>query len=263
MPTIRNINPPPGKTVRFISDLHYGHERCEAPAPAELARTLLTGIDILVVAGDLAETRPGPWRHSGEQFREQLRTECHNRKIELVELAGNHDPDTECLMVRFWEGRVVAMHGHALYKEVAPWGWEFLHHKDTCRKLIRETPHDTLEGRLELSRKMSLLLKPMMRRENIRNKYIRGFLHCFWPPQRPWNIIFCWLNCAGKAERFARRFFPEAEVVILGHFHRSGEWKFGRRRIFSCGAWFKHATPYCVDMKDARILGYTKLQTSR
>lgn len=263
MPTIRAINPEPGKVVRFISDLHYGHERCEAPAPAELAEKLLSGIDILVVAGDLAETRPSPWQERGEALRTQLRAECQSRGVELVEIAGNHDPDTDCLMVNFWEGRVVAMHGHALYKEVAPWGWEYLRHKEACWQLIRTTPHTELAERLELSRKMSLLLEPVMRRENIRNKYIRGFLHCFWPPQRPWNIVSSWLNCARKAEEFSHTYFPQAEVVILGHFHRSGKWTFGKRSIFNCGAWFKHATPYCVDMKDAQVLAYTKLHPSR
>ena len=47
MPTVETINPPRGMVVRFVSDLHYGHERCEAPAPAELAAGLLDGIGII------------------------------------------------------------------------------------------------------------------------------------------------------------------------------------------------------------------------
>lgn len=258
MSNIIRINPTPGTRVRFISDLHYGHERCEAPAPAELAERLLRNIDMLVIVGDFAETRNCPWQERGLKLREELRDICRRRKVELIEISGNHDPDTEALLAEFWDGKIVAMHGHALYKEVAPWSWEYLRNKQKCQELIRRVPEsDThLSARLELSRSMCQLTAPIMRREGIRNKYVRGFLHCFWPPQRPWKIVWSWLSCARRAENFARRFFPAAEIIILGHFHRSLNCRFGRRRILNCGAWFRHATPYCVDMQDGQVLDY-------
>lgn len=263
MPTIETINPPAGMLVRFISDLHYGHERCEAPAPAELAaRMTQGGVGMLVVVGDVAETRQCAWQAEGMKLREALREACRELGVELVEISGNHDPDTEPLLIRFWNGRVVAMHGHALYKEVAPWSWEYLRNKEKCRDLIRNFPHTELPERLELSRHMCRLTAPILRREGIRNKYLRGFLHCFWPPQRPCRIVWSWLTCARRAENFARRYFPEAETVILGHFHRFGNWHFGKRHILNCGAWFKHATPYCVDMQDGRFLSYRKINLS-
>lgn len=260
MATIASITPEPGAKVRFISDLHYGHERCEAPLPAILAAPLLEGIDMLVVVGDLAETRNCDWKQRGIALRNELREHCKRRNVKLIEISGNHDPDAEHLLVHFWGGRVVAMHGHALYKEVAPWSWEYLRNKDKCQALIRSVPDcDTnLESRLELSRSMCQLTAPILRREGIRNKYLRGFLHCFWPPQRPWNIVWSWLRCAGKASAFARCFFPSAEIIILGHFHRPLNRKVSGRHILNCGAWFRHATPYYVDMQDAKVLAYGK-----
>lgn len=262
MPTIESIDPAPGTLVRFISDLHYGHERCEAPPPAELAELLLRdGVGMLVVVGDLAETRKCLWQESGKKLRNELREECRRRGVQLVEISGNHDPDIEPLLVRFWGGRVVAMHGHALYREVAPWSWEYLRNKEKCRALIasyRERDHE-LPARLELSREMCQLTTPILRREGIRNKYLRGFMHCFWPPQRPLNIVWSWLSCAHRAENFARRYFPEAEVVVLGHFHRFGNWRMRHRHILNTGAWFRHASPYYLDMKDAQVLAYKRI----
>lgn len=260
MSCIINIDPPPGCTVRFISDLHLGHERCEAPAVEALA-PLLQGVGMLVVAGDLAETRPCAWQQAGMAAREALRRLCSSHGVQLVEISGNHDPDTPALLARFWGGRVVAMHGHALHKEVAPWSWEYLRNKTICKKLIAEYPEaDTnLERRLELSRAMCQLTPPIMRREGFRNPLLRGFMHCFWPPQRPLGIVWSWLTCGRKAEQFARRFFPQAEVIVFGHMHRSGHWRFGKREIFNTGAWFRHATPYLLDMKDARPISYKRL----
>lgn len=260
MPTILRLNPPPGTRVRIISDLHLGHERCEVPG-RELPPAVLEGVDMLVVAGDLAETRPCDWQEEGLRLREQLRARCRERGVELVELAGNHDPDIEPMLLSLWGGRTVIMHGHALYKEVAPWSWEYLRHKEACRELIRRFPEaDTdLEARLELSRAMSSHTPPILRREGIRNRYLRGFLHCFWPPQRPLGIVWCWLSCGRRAQAFAERYFPEAETLILGHFHRSGNWHFGKRHIFNTGAWFRHAVPYVVDMQDGRVCAYGKV----
>lgn len=261
MPTIETIEPPAGCIVRFVSDLHLGHERCEAPDITELANTLTHGCNMLVLVGDTAETRVCDWQQRGMHLRDELRRACRAKGVETVEIAGNHDPDTEPLLIRFWGGKVVAMHGHALYKEVAPWSWEYLNFKKECHSLIRSYQHcDThLESRLELSRAMCQLTPPILRRNGIRNKYLRGLLHCFWPPQRPFNIIRCWLTCGKRANRFARRFFPDAHTLVLGHFHRSGHWKFGHRHIFNTGAWFRHASPYLLDMQDARVLQYKKL----
>jgi exonuclease SbcD len=83
-------------------------------------------------------------------------------------------------------------------------------------------------------------------------------MHCFWPPQRPLGIVWSWLTCARRCEQFARHYFSDAEVVIFGHLHRFGNWRFGRRRILNTGAWFKHATPYIVDMRDAQVISYEK-----
>ena len=186
MSCIIDIEPPPGSTVRFISDLHLGHERCEAPAVAGLA-PLLQGIGTLVILGDAAETRKCSWQEAGLAAREELRSLCRKHGVQLVEIAGNHDPDLPALLVRLWSGRVIGMHGHALYKEGAPWSWEYLHNKQACRQLISSFAQvDTnLEQRLELSRQMCQLTPPVMRREGIRNPLL--LLH---PLQFPEAEVF-------------------------------------------------------------------------
>lgn len=256
---IISIEPPAGMRVRFISDLHLGHERSEVPPMEELG-PLLDDIGMLVVVGDLAETRNCDWQNQALQLRKQFRTKCAERGVQLIEISGNHDPDVPALLARFWGGRVVAMHGHALLKEVAPWSWEYLNNRQRCQQLIDSYPlADTdLEQRLELSRAVSLFTTPIMRRDNISNEHLRGFLHCFWPPTRPLNIIRGWIECGARTQSFAEQYFPEAKVVVTGHFHRSGFWKYPQRTIVNTGAWFKHATPYLLDMRDGEILSYLR-----
>ncbi len=258
-PRILHHDPPPGTRVRVISDLHLAHERCEAP-PIETLSPLLEGVDILVVAGDLAEAREPAWMERGFALREDLRELCRQRGVQLITLAGNHDPDAGPLLLLLWGGRVAIMHGHALYKVGSPWGWEYLRNRELFHACIARFPNcdHSLEERLELSSQISRLTPPILRREGIRNRYLRGLLHCFFPPRRPLSIVWCWLTCGLRAEQFARRFFPQAELVVLGHFHRSGRWQYGKRCIVNTGAWYKHATPWLADLQDGRLTDYRK-----
>ena len=249
----------PGALVRVISDLHLGHERCEVPDLEQL-KPLLKGVSLLIVAGDLAETRECVWKERATEQREHFRRLCRENGVQLLELSGNHDPDIVPMAASLWGGSTVIMHGHAIFREVAPWSWEYLRNKEKCHELIRSFPTEDrdLEQRFELARAMCRLTPPIMRREGIRNKYLRGFLHCFWPPARPIGIIRCWLTGAGKANQFADRYFPQARYLVLGHFHRSFFRRFGKRTIANTGAWFRHATPYAVDFRDGKLLRYIK-----
>lgn len=243
--------------VRVISDLHLGHERSEV-ASVDSLRPLLHGISTLVVAGDLAETRNCPWKSRALRLRTEFRELCAAAGVTLLELAGNHDPDVRPLLASLWGGRIVIMHGHALFKEVAPWSWEYLRNREACNKLIAQYPnceHDLIE-RLELSRAVSLSTAPIMRRDGIRNRYLRGFMHCFWPPSRPWNILRGWLTCGRRARDFAERFLPGCETLIIGHFHRAGHWHYPGLNVYSTGACFKHAQPRCADLKEGRLVAY-------
>ena len=242
---IHHLTPAPGEVVRVISDLHLGHERCEAPAVAELA-PLLKGIQYLIVAGDMAETRPCDWQPRGLKLRQEFRELCRTHGVRLIELAGNHDPDIIPMVASLWEGQTIIMHGHAI-----------------CKKLIEQYPdaNSNLEQRLKLSRAMSQLIAPIMRREGIRNPLLRGFMHCFWPPQRPIGIVWGWIISARKANSFMNRYFPQSKNLILGHFHRSGRWQFGSRTIANTGAWFCHATPYFADLQDGKLIRYAKFFT--
>ena len=86
MSCITHIEPPPGCVVRFISDLHLGHERSEAPQVRQLA-PMLQGIGMLVVVGDLAETRTCAWQAAGLAAREELRQLCREHSVQLVEIS--------------------------------------------------------------------------------------------------------------------------------------------------------------------------------
>ncbi len=257
MPSILHIEPPSGSTVRFISDLHLGNRRSHAPTPQKLVDSM-RGVDMLVLVGDTAETRETcAERERGMELREELRELCYRVGLETVELAGNHDPDIEPQLALFWGGKVAAMHGHSLLPGVSPWGLEYTICAPTIRRLSAEHPQagHILEEHLELTRCVThelALHVPQPPPNNLRRGLFQELRYCFWPPRRPWHIVTAWLTCFARARHFCETFLPETELLIIGHFHRGGYRK-KPPAIICTGAWFEHATPYIVDMRNAKL----------
>lgn len=260
MPAVLHLNPPRGCVVRVLSDLHLAHKRGRAPDVPALAESM-RGVDMLILAGDTAETREAcAERELSMQRREQLRRECRQRGIQLVELAGNHDPDIEAQLALLWNGSVAVMHGHSLIPCVSPWSREYLACADEVKRMIAASPaaERDLAARLALTRDISLLLGrhvPPPQRER-RRGLLREAHHCFWPPQRPLSIVTAWLTCGRRAHAFCDRFLPGVQLLVIGHFHRSGQWSNGTRRVLNTGAWFEHATPFAADLCDGRLIRY-------
>lgn len=253
----------PGECARFVSDIHFGHAKALVRDPEELA-FLLEGCSHLVVCGDLSETRESPFRAEGLEKRARFLEMCRKAGVRPILLAGNHDPDEEAGLLKLQGGRICALHGHALFKVVAPWGWEYLKNKQACRKLAAAFPEaDTdLESRLELARAMSVLVPPIYTRSKTPgNKLVRFLAHSAWPPERPVQIILAWLTMMRRMRRFADRFFPEAETVIFGHLHRRlVRERRGGRLYVNLGACFHHASCYAADVTadgKVSVRGYT------
>lgn len=254
---IRHLEPEPDERIRLISDVHLGHVRSTVEN-VETLRPLLHGCDRLIVCGDLAETRACAFQAKGMAMKRDFASMCREEGVILHTLAGNHDPLEETSVLKLYGGSVVALHGHALYKVGAPWGWEYLNHKQACRDLIARHPmSDTdLEDRMALAREMALLSPPVLQRPRVsKNRVLRFLAHCGWPPSRPIAILRAWMTMSSLMHRFTEQFFPEARIVCFGHFHRPGQWKRAGRLYVNTGAFFKNARPSIVDLSDGRVTG--------
>ena len=49
-------------------------------------------------------------------------------------------------------------------------------------------------------------------------------------------MIRVWTTQADAAAAFAERYFPKAEIIIKGHFHRAGIWQKRGRLVINLGA---------------------------
>lgn len=236
--------------VRFISDLHLGHPKTKITDVRQL-QFLFEDCTHLVVCGDLCEDRPSPYQEIGREMREAFISMSQNTGVKLILLAGNHDPNEEASILHIKEQKLYALHGHALFKNIAPWGWEYLKNKKLCHELICSYPDaDTnIYSRLELARKMSLIVPPIFhQKKKTKNKLLGFLLHSAWPPERPIQIIRAWLTMLGKMHQFSQTFFNDSEIVIFGHFHRRAYSYKKNRLCLNLGACFHHAQSYAADL---------------
>lgn len=167
-------------------------------------------------------------------------------------LAGNHDPDEKAGLLKLQGGRVCALHGHALFKEVAPWGWEYLKNKQASRELIAAFPEaDTdLRRRLELARAHERAGSPHLHAFRGVPEQAGAFSGAFrLAAGAAAQILLAWLTMMRRMRKFTERFFPEAEVVIFGHLHRRAvTGKRGGRLYVNLGACFHHAECWAADV---------------
>lgn len=252
---LAHIQLPPTTRIRFVSDLHLGQPRADAKCADDLA-FLLEDIDVLIVCGDMSETREGVFYEAGSQERARFFQMAAERGVELIPLAGNHDPDEEISVLKLNES-IYSLHGHALYKQVAPWGFEYLRNKELAHDLIDAHPHADrdLEARMILAKEMSKSNLPIIEhRPHYKNKLVKFFLHAAWPPERPIRILLAWLNMFRLMDRFGGQFFGDAKLIVFGHFHRRAIARKNGRLMVNLGAAFKNANAYVLDLRDDQII---------
>lgn len=221
--------------VRILSDLHLGH-RVSRIAQVESLRPLIRGAGTVVFNGDTWQELADPWRERSQAMLDELRSLCADEGAEPVFLSGNHDPGWPGRgWVELAEGRIVVTHGDALLFASSPWKREVLLSAERVAELWDQHPDadSVVEERLRVAREIA--------REMHSTEFPRGrhLVQRVWdavvPPQRAFYMLHAWISQGAKAAEFMRRYFPRAEVMVIGHFHWPGSWCIDGRRVINTG----------------------------
>ncbi|MEM9236241.1 MAG: hypothetical protein AAGB14_05635, partial [Verrucomicrobiota bacterium] len=171
--------------------------------------------------------------------------------IDAVFQSGNHDPGWKDEgWLELAQGRIVVTHGDAVMWGGSPWSRESFE----CSEQIRElwSKHEGADfdpgKRIALAREMAVLVKPVANALSWRR--IHRVMDAFASPQRLLELPRVWWEQAKLADEFLSRYFPKAEVLVLGHFHRQGVWWRHRHLILNTGA--------CIGFHRARWVSYEK-----
>jgi UDP-2,3-diacylglucosamine pyrophosphatase LpxH len=208
--------------LRIFSDLHLGHEASRIDGVEKL-RPLFRGAGTVIFNGDTWEELSPPWRQKSEEMLGQLRGILAEEGCDAVFLPGNHDPGWEGSgFMALAEGRIVITHGDALLRDGAPWKREMLAHPDVIDELWSLYPDAAtdISRRLELARAIARRL-PTTHPPNGRSLLSRA-LDAAFPPQRAIHMLSAWLRQGAHGARFCETYFPQAALLVVGHFHCRG-----------------------------------------
>lgn len=221
--------------VRILSDLHLGH-KVSRIEQVESLRPLIRGAGTVVFNGDTWQELAEPWRARSAAMLEELKELCAAEGVEPVFLSGNHDPGWPGRgWVELAQGRVVVTHGDALLFASSPWKREIMLAPQRIAELWDRHPQADreVEERLRVAREIAREL------HSTEFPHGRHLLQRAWdavvPPQRACCMLDAWASQARRGAEFCDRYFPHAEVLVIGHFHWPGSWVVGDRHVINTG----------------------------
>ncbi|MCH7227917.1 metallophosphoesterase [Haloferula sp. A504] len=236
--------------VRILSDLHLGHAASRVEE-VEGLRPLIAGAGTVVFNGDTWQELATGQRPRAERLLADLRALCGEEGVETVFLSGNHDPGWPGKgWIELADGRIVVTHGDAVLWAGSPWSREAFEREAEVRRLWEEH-HQASEDageRLQLARAIARALKAASYPKG--RSLLRRVLDAVNPPRRAWEILSVWFSHFKATAGFARRYFPEAEIIVAGHFHWPGVRREDRCEVINTGAHLNPHPAWWVEWQD-------------
>lgn len=236
--------------VRIISDLHLGH-RVSRIERVESLRPLIAGAATVIFNGDTWQELARELKERSRRMLGELKEICCQEGCLPVFLPGNHDPGWPGKgYVELCGGTVVVTHGDALLRDGSPWKREILTGRERVEELwkLRPGAHSDVNERHLLAREIAIAL-PSSSHPGGRKFWQRAF-DAVSPPQRGIEMVKAWWRQPENGTAFCDRYFPDAEFLLIGHFHRGGSWRCGGRRIINTGSFLNPGRARWVEIAD-------------
>lgn len=239
--------------VRILSDLHLGHKISRIRQVSAL-RPLIAGAGTIVFNGDTWQELAAPFRQRAREMLDELQWLCAEEAADAIFLPGNHDPSWPGKgWIELANGRIVISHGDSLLFDGSPWKREVLGNREKILEMWRQFPdaaHDPTQ-RHELAR---LIARELC---SVEHPSGRHFIHRAWdaafPPTRALFMLESWLHQGRHGATFLERYFPNAEVLVMGHFHQRGCWQHRGKLIINTGTFMDPGRAQWVEWQNGRL----------
>jgi predicted phosphodiesterase len=233
-------------TSLILSDLHF-HSRCSLADQLSPFRALFRGFETVVFNGDTVGWDIAVDPDACGLAHAQIVRFCEEAGCTAQVLAGNSDfPISIQRHLRLAGGRVLVMHGDAIFPGISPWRPEA-----ACLERIRTAQRRQLSAEMAapLSAELAAVVETMrvyaakLEPEHCSTNL---WLNRLTLPARMLTLLRVWRGFPRRCAEFLDTFAPTAEIAVIGHFHRSGVWKIGGRTIVNTGSFGRFSRPLGV-----------------
>jgi UDP-2,3-diacylglucosamine pyrophosphatase LpxH len=177
----------------------------------EKLRPLIAGAGTVIFNGDTWQELAAIFREKSAAMLEDLKELCREEGILIT-------------------------HGDAFFAEGSPWSREaFARHAEVAELWKRHgaAAADPAK-RIELAREIALVLRAATYPKG--RRIWQRVMEAIRPPRRAYEILRVWTKQADVAADFASRYFPNAQIMVKGHFHRTGIWRRQGKLVVNLGA---------------------------
>jgi predicted phosphodiesterase len=185
---------------------------------------------------------------------EELKALCREEGCDAVFLPGNHDPSWPGDgYLELAGGKIVVTHGDTLLRSGAPWKREMLLYPQRVEQLWEARPAAATDPvqRHQLARDISLAL-PVSKHSKGR-KFTQRACDAIHPPQRALEMLKAWFTQPVMGAAYRDTYFPEAEFLIIGHFHWAGSWLSRGLRVINTGSFLNPGHACWVEVEGGAV----------
>jgi len=239
--------------IRILSDLHLGHP-ASLIDDVEQLRPLIMGAGTVIFNGDTWQELAKTIQSRSGAMLTELKSLCAEEGVETVFLPGNHDPSiSDQNFVELDEGRIVILHGQVIFPEVSPWSNYYFAKKKEVKTLLDEKLPlaKCIDDRFQLAKEVVQLMTP--KRWVPKKSKLNYYLNTVWPPKRFWTLLRVKQTALKASVKFCQEFFPDAKVVVLGHFHRTFSYKSEDLTLINTGAFMSGCHFQYVELEKNHI----------
>ncbi|MFZ9936784.1 MAG: hypothetical protein ACO3JG_06950 [Luteolibacter sp.] len=239
--------------VRIFSDLHLGH-KVSRITEVSMLRPLIAGAGTVIFNGDTWQELAVPFRTRAQTMLAELRALCAEEGADAVFLPGNHDPGWPGPgWLELGGGKIVVTHGDSLLRASSPWKREILSAPQRVEEIWAAHPEAARDPAQRhqvaraIARELCSVEYPLGRH------LIQRAWDAITPPHRALWMLWAWFTQNRAGARFCETYFPNAEFLVIGHFHHRGCWRHHGRTIINTGSFLDPGRAGWVEWNDGRL----------
>lgn len=227
------------KPIVVISDVHLKLGSNWA-GQLDSMRGLWSGAAAVVFNGDTMNSNLSRDDSRRQEVVDYIRRICREDSAEVMLIGGNSDSQLPGPRhVSLSGGRILVLHGDVIFKKISPWRTDAGKLFAARRLALQNMPperRNTLQGQSESVQAALHKTQSTKCLCDSDETVLQRYIHCL---SRPWKILlilWCWMRMPRMVAKFADKYAPQAEMIIVGHSHHNGIWLVGGKTIINTGS---------------------------